>query len=731
MSDKALDIGGEFGDYRVLRLLGASGNADVYLMRSVTTGQLFSMKIFMPPGGITEETRRRFAEAVNEAMQVRDPNLVRVYDFGEDPETGLFYLVMDYMSGGTLAEHLAMNGPMGVVDALKAAISIARTLDAVHSAGLLHGGLTTDNLLFDEDGALKISGLGIAKASPAPAATGATSISGGISPYMAPEFLLHGSGVDRRADVFSLGVVLMEMLTGVKPAPIPTMVELIVKVTNNDLLPDVRTIRPDTPEVVAKAVARLCAPKSEDRPQTAGEAADLLEAAFKAIGGVADEQPAKRAAAAKPPAKTRIKVQRAAAFAPNMTATLEERGEEGGTGKVVAIIALLLIAIGGAVAALLFRIYRDVDKETPPPEPAAQTQEDVNDPAVRTAVVDGYSWYFTVEHSKAVLWRGVDERHGAPCVDPRPVGRIEVPKKLGGFEVGALGALAFHACRGLTEVVLPETVVSIGNRAFIYCDSLRSLALPPKVKSIGQWALNGCSSLTTVDLANCESIFDEGGLFAFCPSLERISVAPDNPSYRSVDGVLYSADGRRLLAQPATMTSAKIAPGVEEIGAYAFCDSAVRRIEVPKSVVRIGPGAFENCRALKELVFEGDAPQLIPGEDGVFKRASGSLSVAAKKGSLGWPANGDRWPKNDGRKVSLSYAEPTREWRDTHGRARTATLVGITEDRSVIFLCNPGDDKPKSLTVSRLCDEDRRFVAEIAAQLRTYAKRGDSYAPAE
>lgn len=499
---KKLGVGVDFGDYRVVRLLGASGNVDVYLMRSMTTGGLYAMKLFMPPDGITQESQRRFSASMNEAMAVRSENVVQIHDFGQDPDTGLFYLVMDYADGGTLAEYMAMNGAFDIKEALNTAIVALRALESIHGAGLFHGDIKPSNIMFMQDGTLKLSDLGISKVSPVVQANSAAdaSSSNGISSYVAPELVMHGSAVDGRADIFSIGVTLVEMLTGKRLDAYATMLDVIVKATNNALVPDVRTLRGDIPEIVALAVSKLCAVKAGDRPQTAGAAAELLSAALRAIGG-ADEPVPDVAARAK--RKKVLKVRRKTAQYGTRTSCDFDGGDEERHvgGKLLRMFFFLLaiaIAIGGVV----------------------------------------YS----------------QKRNGA---------------------------------NGVTDQEqMPEN------------------AEPPS-------AAEGANDVL--------------------PEIETVESA---------------------------------VPSVDE-------GSMLKPAETP-------PPAEEETKKAPEKA----APDCI---------------------------------------------EITREWRDFKGRTRTATLVGIAENGAVAILRNPGEDRVRSLTIAKLCKEDRDVVNAIADKLRKYVKRNGHY----
>lgn len=292
-----LKPGGKFGDYDVVRRIGRGGMAEVYLIRSARTGAVFAVKILAPvPEEERSESRLRFAREAESAMRVVHPNLVRVYDWGEDPETGLCYIIMDYMGGGTLAQKLAAHGSLPVGDAVSTAARLASALAAAHEHGIVHRDIKPDNIIFDESGTPKILDLGIAKvagekdvaarrggrasrsAHPS-AAVPEVTMAGtmiGTPAYMAPEQVEDSHSVDARADIYSLGVVFYEMLSGTRPNPDDTIDELLEKALQGTEIADIRISMPEVSTPLAKVVSRMCAPRRESRPESAREVVRML-----------------------------------------------------------------------------------------------------------------------------------------------------------------------------------------------------------------------------------------------------------------------------------------------------------------------------------------------------------------------------------------------------------------------------------------------------------------------
>lgn len=707
MGKNKLAAGGDFGDYRIVRLLATNSKSDVYLVKSSSTGELCALKLFLPSGkDLTDDVKERFAAAGEAAAAIGGDGIAEFRDFGVDPETNLLYVLTPYMAGGTLAARIAKDAaPMPIPAALALGSALARALARIHAAGTIHGNLSPDNVLLDGAGAPRL------------ALANSAAISGeALSPYSAPEQITRETQPDARTDVFALGAILYELISGVQPPAPASMPETIVKMERGEIMPDIRSARPGTPDTIATLVSALCASKPADRPQSASEAAEYIETLARTIQysdapGGSGKAPAPAHHAAK---KRVVKLP---------TAQLPQAGEvfarKEGSGK--ASLFLTFLALAGVVGCALgahFLLNRLKERE-PAPEPNYA----ITDSTVRSAAIGASTWFYTLSQSQAILWQGIAGLHGPQCVEPEPSGHVVVPGSVGGFPVVELGPHAFHRSR-LETIALPDSLEKIGDRAFLDCTELKEISFGPKVAAIGLWSFNNCTALKRVNLAMCSAIIHGGGAFAFCPAIEEYTVSPGNTAFKTIDGALLSANGRRLVAVPAAKKFFVIPDGVETIGDYAFCNSSVAELAIPESVKEIGTGAFSHCKALRKISFAGDAPLL--GDDAaiLFRSARRDIEIVVKDGAYGWPS--DFWPENGGRKVvvanSASQAKPgreiIREWTERKsGKSRAAALCGISEDRKVVFLRYPGDEQLKKLTISRLTDEDQEFIAARASSL--------------
>ena len=271
-----LNPGDRFGDYTVVRLLGRGGKGSVFLLETAEGVQV-AAKILDPETAGDHESRKRFVREAELALNVRHPNLVKVYDIGEDPDSGLCYLLMEYVSGGTLADQLR-KGPYSISGAVRVVSQIASVLELARQRGIVHRDIKPDNIMFGADGRVKLADLGIARhySSTTEATMTETGAVMGTPAYMAPEQMLDARKVDSRADIYSLGVVFYEMLTGRRARGNDTVFQLMSKAMAGVPIPDVRQLRPEVSEPLAELISDMCAMKAEERLATPAEVVAAL-----------------------------------------------------------------------------------------------------------------------------------------------------------------------------------------------------------------------------------------------------------------------------------------------------------------------------------------------------------------------------------------------------------------------------------------------------------------------
>ncbi|HSQ30031.1 MAG TPA: protein kinase [Gemmatimonadaceae bacterium] len=269
--------------YHVERELGRGGMAIVYLAQDLKHGRPVAIKVLRPELGVVPALGAdRFLREIEIAARLAHPNILPLYDSGE--AGGLLYYVMPYVQGETLRERLNRERQLHVTDAVALTQGIADALGYAHSMGSIHRDIKPENILFQAGHAL-VSDFGIARALSRVAGDGGrhmteSGVAIGTLAYMSPEQALGQKDVDGRADIYSLGCVLYEMLSGETPLG-PTM----SMNGSEGLTAGLRRARDNVPAPLARVIRRALARDPADRFASAGEFVDALQAALKSGGG--------------------------------------------------------------------------------------------------------------------------------------------------------------------------------------------------------------------------------------------------------------------------------------------------------------------------------------------------------------------------------------------------------------------------------------------------------------
>jgi serine/threonine-protein kinase len=253
------------GRYRIQRKLGAGGMADVYLAEDQELGRRVAIKILNGRHANDDQFIERFRREAKNAAALNHPNIVSIYDRGEAEDT--YYIAMEFLDGRTLKELIVSRGAAPINVAIEYARQILSALRFAHRHGIVHRDIKPHNVLVDAEGRVKVTDFGIARAGTSQMTETGSIV--GTAQYLSPE-QARGGEVDPRSDLYSLGVVLYELLTGKTPFDGDTPVEIAMKHLSNAPKPPSK-LRPDVPPELDKVVLRALAKNPDERYQSADE----------------------------------------------------------------------------------------------------------------------------------------------------------------------------------------------------------------------------------------------------------------------------------------------------------------------------------------------------------------------------------------------------------------------------------------------------------------------------
>jgi len=262
------------GRYRIVRKLGTGGMANVYLAEDEVLGRRVAIKILNDRHAGDEQFVERFRREAKNAASLSHPNIVSIYDRGE--AEGTYYIAMEYLDGRSLKELIVARGPAPVNVAIDYARQILAAIRFAHRHGIVHRDIKPHNVLVDGEGRLKVTDFGIARAGTSQMTEAGSII--GTAQYLSPE-QAKGAPVDQTSDLYSVGVVLYELLTGVVPFSGDTPVEIAMKHLSATPEPP-SAKRAEVPRELDMVVMRALAKDPSDRYQSAEEMdADLARVA--------------------------------------------------------------------------------------------------------------------------------------------------------------------------------------------------------------------------------------------------------------------------------------------------------------------------------------------------------------------------------------------------------------------------------------------------------------------
>ena len=261
--------------YEIIKSIGEGGMANVYLAYDTILERNVAVKILRGDLSNDEKFVRRFQREALSASSLNHPNIVEMYDVGE--ENGVFYIVMEYIDGKTLKQLIKKRGHLTIPEAIDIMIQLTQGLSVAHNSYIIHRDIKPQNIMVLEDGLVKITDFGIAMAINAADLTQTNSVMGSVH-YLPPEQAA-GKGSTIKSDIYSLGILFYEMLAGTMPFRGETAVEIALKHIK-DPMPSIRKVNPKVPQSVENIIYKCTAKNPKNRYSSVMELEEDLKSAL-------------------------------------------------------------------------------------------------------------------------------------------------------------------------------------------------------------------------------------------------------------------------------------------------------------------------------------------------------------------------------------------------------------------------------------------------------------------
>lgn len=258
--------------YEILKLIGEGGMANVYLARDTILDRRVAVKVLRGDLAGDEKFVRRFQREALSASSLSHPNIVEIYDVGEDD--GNFYIVMEYIEGKTLKQLIKKRGVLSLPETMDIMLQLLDALKSAHDSYIIHRDIKPQNIMIKDSGLVKITDFGIAMALNSAQLTQTNSVMGSVH-YLPPE-QASGKGSTIRSDIYSLGILMFEMLTGRVPFRGDSAVEIALK-HMKEPLPSVRELNPVVPQSVENIILKAAAKNPKNRYHDVREMADDIK----------------------------------------------------------------------------------------------------------------------------------------------------------------------------------------------------------------------------------------------------------------------------------------------------------------------------------------------------------------------------------------------------------------------------------------------------------------------
>ena len=649
-----LQKGDMIDKYCIERCLGSGGMGAVYLVRHKQLNALRAMKVLHSSAAEEDpEFRERFIREAKFAAKIQHPNIVSVMDVELESDSGFSYIVMEYIEGQTVADIL-QRGPISEKQAIHIIIEAAKGLAYAAENGIVHRDIKPANLMITKTGEVKLADMGIAKNLNHTGNTISLTMEGtmiGTPAYASPEQCRCARDVDTRADIYSLGATLYEMLTGKAPFSGKNEFDVIAKVLKRMPVP-IEQLAPNTRPGIIKLVRKMMAKDPADRPQTM---LDLLNELYKF------ERPENNMLQ---PLQRKLIEKRAEEVAQQRLSVILKTTIKARQKKLVFFsVSAFVLILAFAVGAFFYYKNRPTENTITNSETAVISQE--HDQKLK--IMEDSKRGIIFDKNLHVLKKFPPELLLTEYTIPAGITRIEnmafaenknLKKVIIPDTVTSIGDKAFLDCTALEEVMIPDSITKLNSQVFSGCTALKNITLPDSLTAIDERAFSCCSSLETIVLpAGLAKVGDD--VFTLCKNLRTITIPeafatseilirwglPENcavfsngeellrttaESVKDPNGIRFSKDGKTLLRYPPELntTHYTIPDGITGIGEKAFSGCTnLKVILIPPSVVFIDHNAFSGVQAVK----------LLPGNETFEMDSAGALIDKQEKRLVFFP----------------------------------------------------------------------------------------------
>ena len=261
--------------YQIIRLIGEGGMANVYLAHDIILDRMVAVKILRGDLADDEKFVRRFQREAIAASSLTHPNIVGMYDVGED--NGDYFIVMEYINGKTLKSLIKKRGALTLPEVMDIMMQLLDGIKCAHDSYIIHRDIKPQNVLILDDGTVKITDFGIATALNNNELTQTNSVMGSVH-YLPPE-QANGGSTTVKSDIYSLGILMYELLTGKLPFKGENAVEIAIKQMREEI-PSVCLINPEIPQSIENVILKACAKNPKNRYDSVAEMQEDLKTAL-------------------------------------------------------------------------------------------------------------------------------------------------------------------------------------------------------------------------------------------------------------------------------------------------------------------------------------------------------------------------------------------------------------------------------------------------------------------